>query len=183
MFSQDDDNQGLVIGVLFGVIALVIASVIGLAIYKTKQSKAVITETAVATAPVITPAATPAAAATPANLPAPAADGSVVKIENSIVKFFFASGKSDLPAGGPQALAEILQGVKAGKKVMISGFVDPSGDAQKNAELAKQRAFAVRDLLKSLDVPDDKIVLVRPNDIKAGATTAAQGRRVEVALF
>ena len=34
MFSQDDDNQGLVLGVVFVLIALVIALVIGVGIYK-----------------------------------------------------------------------------------------------------------------------------------------------------
>ena len=60
--------------------------------------------------------------------------------------------------------------------------MDPSGDPQKNAELAKERAFAVKDLLTSSGVPDGQIVMVRPNDIKAGATSAAEGRRVEVFL-
>ena len=61
--------------------------------------------------------------------------------------------------------------------------MDPSGDAAKNAELAKQRAFAVRDLLTNSGVPADQIVLVRPSDIKAGATSAAEGRRVEVFMI
>jgi K(+)-stimulated pyrophosphate-energized sodium pump len=61
--------------------------------------------------------------------------------------------------------------------------VDASGDAAKNAEIAKQRAFAVRDLLKASGVKEDQIVLVRPNDIKAGSTSAAEGRRVEVFMI
>ena len=49
-------------------------------------------------------------------------------------------------------------------------------------DLAKVRAFAVKDLLLSSGVTEKQIVMVRPNDIKAGATSAAEGRRVEVSL-
>ncbi len=138
----------------------------------------------VATPAAPAPAATPAAASAPAAaVAAPTGDAPSVTVQNGIVKFYFASGKADLAQGGKAALADVLAGIKGGKKAMISGFVDPSGNADKNAELAKQRAFAVRDLLKAEGVADDKIVLVRPGDIKDGSTTAAEGRRVEVALF
>ena len=70
----------------------------------------------------------------------------------------------------------------AGKKAVISGYVDPSGNAASNAEFAKQRAMAVRDLLKASGVNDDQIELRKPEDITAGATSAAEGRRVEVTL-
>ncbi len=111
-----------------------------------------------------------------------AADAASVKVDNGVVKFYFASGKADLPQGGKDALKDILAGVAAGKKAMVSGYVDASGDPAKNAELAKLRAFAVRDLLKASGVADDKVELKKPEDIKAGATSAAEGRRVEVTL-
>lgn len=124
------------------------------------------------------PASAPAAAA-PAE---PAADAASVKVVDGTVKFYFTAGKAELAADGVKALTDILAGVKGGKKALISGFVDPSGDPNKNSELAKVRAFAVKDLLMSSGVTDKQIVMVRPNDIKAGATTAAEGRRVEVSL-
>ena len=93
------------------------------------------------------------------------------------------SGKSDVAADGAAALVDILKGVAGGKKAVISGYTDPSGDPARNAELAKQRAFAVRDLLKAGGVAEDKIELKKPEDIKAGATSAAEGRRVEVTLM
>ncbi len=111
-----------------------------------------------------------------------AADAASVKVDNGVVKFYFASGKSELPAGGATALKDIVDGVKGGKKAVLSGYVDASGDPVKNAELAKQRAFAVRDLLKGAGVAEDKIELKKPADITAGATSAAESRRVEVAL-
>ncbi len=130
-------------------------------------------------------AATSAAPAAAAVAPAAdaAADAASVKADGGVVKFYFASGKSDLASGGKDALTDIQKGVAGGKKAVISGYVDASGDATKNAEIAKARAFAVRDLLKSIGIADDKIELKKPEDIKAGATSAAEGRRVEVTLM
>jgi K(+)-stimulated pyrophosphate-energized sodium pump len=122
------------------------------------------------------------AAVAPAAAPAaPAADGASVKVDGGVVKFYFASGKSDLASGGKDALADIQKGVAGGKKAVVSGYVDNTGDAAINAEIAKQRAFAVRDLLKSIGVAEDKIELKKPEDIKAG--TGGEARRVEVTLM
>ncbi len=126
----------------------------------------------------------PAAVATPAVAATPVPEGASVRVEDGVVKFYFASGKAELAADGAKALEDIIAGTKTGKKVMISGYVDASGDAQKNRELAKTRAFAVKDLLASSGVKDDQIVLVKPNDITAGTAGSPQeGRRVEVAFF
>ena len=123
--------------------------------------------------------AVPAVASAPGVEP----DNASVKVEGGVVKFYFASGKSTLADGAKEAVDVIVKGVAAGQKAAISGYVDASGDPAKNAEIAKQRAFAVRDLLKASGVADDKIELKKPDDIKAGATNAAEGRRVEVALM
>ena len=52
--------------------------------------------------------------------------------------------------------------------------------AAANAEIAKQRAEAVRDLLKSLGLTDEQIELQKPADIQGGS--GPQARRVEVTL-
>ena len=85
-------------------------------------------------APVAAAVTAPAAATA-----APSVDGASVKVENGVVKFYFASGKADLAAGGTEALSEIIKAVMGGKKAVISGYHDASGDPAKNAELAKQR--------------------------------------------
>jgi outer membrane protein OmpA-like peptidoglycan-associated protein len=177
MFSQDDESSGVALAVVFGVIALVVSLVIGMSIYQKNKSAKMAKATATAA---LAPAAAAAAVAAPMAM---AADGASVKVENGVVKFYFAPGKVELAQDGAKALTEILAAAKSGKKVGISGYVDPSGDAAKNAELAKQRAFAVRDLLTGSGVDAGQIVLVRPNDIKAGATSAAEGRRVEVFMI
>ena len=156
MFSQDDDSTGVVLGVVFGVIALVIALVIGVSQYSVNSW-----------------AAKPATVA--------AADGASVKVEGGGVKFYFASGKADVAAGGKEALAEVVKAVAAGKSVVISGFHDASGDPALNAELAKQRAMGVRDALIALGVAQDKVELKKPEQTLAtGADSEA--RRVEVAV-
>jgi ammonium transporter, Amt family len=100
-------------------------------------------------------------------------------------KFNFAVGKSELPAdaaASAKAVADYLATAKDAK-VTISGFVDASGDPAKNAELAKARAFAVRDALKAAGVAEDRLVLAKPADIKAGGGGEADARRVEVTLL
>ncbi|MCZ2088067.1 MAG: OmpA family protein [Burkholderiales bacterium] len=121
-----------------------------------------------------------AAAAATSKAGAAAADTASVVVEGGVVKFFFATGKADLAPEADKALADILEGVKAGKKAVISGFVDSTGNAEQNAELAKQRAIAVRDQLKALGVAEDQVELKKPANIDAGAD--AQARRVEVSL-
>ncbi len=159
MFSNDDDNQGVVLGVLFGVIALVIGLVIGVGIYKTNQMAA--------------PKAAPVADVV--------ADGTSIRVENGVVKFYFATAKADLASGANEALRHVVMAVAEGKKALVSGFHDSTGDLAKNEELAKLRAFAVRDALKSLGVAEDKIELKKP-EVMTGTGSNAQARRVEVTV-
>ena len=163
MSAQDDGGQGVALGVVGGLIALVVAGVIALGIWKTGAKPA-------------PKAPAPAAAMAPV-----AADGASVKVENGIVKFYFATGKADVAAGGNEALAEVVKAVAAGKKAVISGFHDATGDAATNAELAKQRAFAVRDALKALGVAEGNIELKKPEQLQ-GSGSNTEARRVEVAV-
>ena len=80
--QQDDDNQNLVLGILFGIIALVIGLVIGLGVYVTGQNRA--------PAPV---------AAVVAEEP------EIAEVGEALVKFYFESGKAELPAGAEDELA------------------------------------------------------------------------------
>ena len=96
----------------------------------------------------------------------------------------FASGKSALDGAAQTVLAEAVTYLKANSaaKVVLSGFVDATGNATQNAELAKQRAFAVRDALVNAGVAGDRIELRKPSQIEAGKVDAAQARRVEIGL-
>lgn len=114
------------------------------------------------------PAATGAAA--PAAAPAPEA-----------AKIFFAAGKADLPKDADKLLAALVDYMKAnaGAKLDISGFHDATGDAAKNAELAKQRAVAVKDLLVKAGVAEAQINMKKP-EVTTGGTDPKEARRVEV---
>ena len=113
--------------------------------------------------------------------PAPSPEGAYIKSENGVVKFYFASGKADVADGAAAALREVVAGVNQGKKAVLSGFTDPSGDPAKNDELAKQRATAVRDVLKAAGIAEDKIDLMKPETV-TGTGNMAEARRVEVKL-
>jgi len=108
-------------------------------------------------------------------------DAAAVVIENGVVKFYFATAKAELAQGANEALVDVIAGVKAGQRAVISGYTDATGDADKNAELAKQRAFAVRDALLALGVTEDKLELKKPEAVESAGNNA-QARRVEVVL-
>ena len=128
-----------------------------------------------------TGAAVANAGAAGASAAAAGDDAARVLIENGVVKFYFATGKAELAQGGNEALADVVAGIKAGQRGVISGYTDATGDADKNAELAKQRAFAVRDALVALGVSADKLELKKPEAVENTGNNAA-ARRVEVVL-
>jgi K(+)-stimulated pyrophosphate-energized sodium pump len=126
-------------------------------------------------------ATAPTAAPTAATASAATADGASFKVENGVVKFYFASGKADLATGANDALADVAKGVAGGKKAVVSGYTDSTGDAAVNEALAKQRAEAVSAALKTAGVAADKIELKKPEAL-TGSGGNAEARRVEVAL-
>lgn len=181
MFSQDDDSQQRVaLFLVFGVIAIVVSSVLVFGVkHRSVSAKAEV-------APAAQVVAVPGVAAAPALSSATAqaaSDAASVKVEQGIVKFYFASGKADLAAGASEALLDVVKGAQAGRKVAISGFHDATGNAAQNAELAKQRALAVRDALTAAGVPEGQIELKKPEQIEGnGAGSDAEARRVEISL-
>ena len=97
-------------------------------------------------------------------------------------RLYFEVGKADLPADAPARLESIVKSAGAGHaRIAVSGFHDASGDPAANAELAKQRAFAVRDLLLNAGVPRDRIELRKPV-LTTGDGDPQEARRVEVTL-
>lgn len=189
MFSQDDDGQqGLVLTIVFGLIALVVSMVVGIGIYKRNQDRApanspVATAAvvkAVARLPEVASASLPDAASA-AQAAQAASDAASVNVENGAVTFYFSSGSADLAAGAGDALREVIKAAKAGRKLVISGFHDETGDAGKNAELARQRALAVRDTLRAAGVADKQIELKKSEQMSASSSNA-DARRVEVNL-
>ncbi|MBP7452816.1 MAG: sodium/proton-translocating pyrophosphatase, partial [Ottowia sp.] len=103
-----------------------------------------------------------------------------VVTEGEKVVLLFATGKSDVGPAADPLLATVVSGVQAGRKAVVSGYVDATGNAAQNADIAKQRAEAVRNKLVALGAPADGVELQKPADIQAGAGPMA--RRVEVTL-
>jgi K(+)-stimulated pyrophosphate-energized sodium pump len=166
---DEDDGARVGVWVALGVVALVVFSlVIGVAWRATQASKA---------------AKAPAAAVS-----APTADAADAVLDiplagDLIAKVFFAYAKAEVEGDATEALDKTIAAAAAasGKKVVLSGFHDPSGDAVKNAELAKERAKHVREALKAKGLAADRVVLRKPEQ------TAADGppedaRRVEIRL-
>ena len=168
MATQDNEpEQRVVAVVLIALITLIVGGVLGLGVFSTRGAK---------------PAAAPAPAAS-ITAPAPtasASDASVV-VENGVVKFYFASGKADLAPGALTALAEAIAAAKGGARLVVSGYHDATGDPAFNAELARQRAFAVRDALTGAGVPESSLELKKP-EVTTGSGGNAEARRVEVVI-
>ncbi|MEN9560453.1 MAG: hypothetical protein RLZZ502_1664 [Pseudomonadota bacterium] len=100
------------------------------------------------------------------------------------VKLYFASGKTELPADAEKSLAAAVDALKADAKAKLdlSGYVDATGNADQNAELAKNRAKAVREALKKAGIAEDRLNMKKPEVITASADASKEARRVEINL-
>jgi K(+)-stimulated pyrophosphate-energized sodium pump len=98
------------------------------------------------------------------------------------VSMYFDSGKVDLPADAAAQVAKVVEYSKSGPntKIGLSGFHDASGDPAKNAELAKNRARAAREMLVKAGVPEDRIIMVKPQQMSAGSPDDKAARRVDI---
>lgn len=155
--SDNDDNetQGVVFGVLAGVIFGIIALVAGLGMWKASQPTAPV-------APV-------------------AADAEIAPVGEALAKVYFAVGKAELDEADKGIVAQTVEALaaKEGGIVLLSGFHDPSGDPARNAELAKQRAMAVRDALVAGGVAVERVKFRKPEST-IGEGSPEERRRVEI---
>jgi cytochrome c oxidase subunit II len=140
-----------------------------------------------AAAPAAAGSDTAASSADATSAAAPASDSSASAASDSSASaslpasVYFETGKSTLPADASAAVDAAAAYAKAhpDAKLTLSGFTDSTGSAATNAELAKTRAQAVRDALKSAGIAEDRIILKKPETITGGAD-AKEARRVEI---
>ena len=130
--------------------------------------------------------AQPAVAAAPVK--AAAADLDVL-VEGPLVgdvagTLYFALGQAALPDDAGVAIAAIKAAADGapGRKLVLSGFHDATGDPAKNAELAKNRAKAVRAALQAAGLDAARLALRKPEST-TGDGDDRQARRVEVRLL
>jgi photosynthetic reaction center cytochrome c subunit len=98
---------------------------------------------------------------------------------------YFGVGSAVLEGEQAKGITQLIAAMNANPatKVAISGYHSASGALAANQELAKQRAFSVRDSLLAAGIAQDRVVLDKPLQAEAnlgGEDPAA--RRVEVKL-
>ncbi len=167
MMDENDDGARVGLWVVIGIITLLLFGLLGgLAIRAVNKQPA----------PAVA-AAMPAAASMDTLLDAPLS-GEIVG------KLYFDLGKADLPADATAALAPALKALadNPGKKLVLAGFHDPSGDALVNAELAKNRAKAVRAALTAQGADAARVLLRKPEQTALDGP-ADEARRVEMRLI
>ena len=122
-----------------------------------------------------------------AYTPAPAAAAAVPAVGlvaapiGVLGKVLFDTAKTGINDLGAKDIAAVVAAMKQYPelKVDISGFADSRGAVDKNMELSKLRAFAVRDALTGSGIAADRINLRKPEMAVAGGAEA-DSRRVEI---
>ena len=179
-FGEDDGPQSLVLAVVFGLVGLVVAGTIALAISAgSVRDVADPVPVPVLAPPGLVVPSVPALSAQDAALAA--SDEASVKVEYGVVKFYFASGRADLASGAGEALDDLARRLTPGHSLAISGFHDASGDAEKNVGLANMRALAIRNALRKAGVKTEQMKIEKPQQMTADSSSA-EARRVEVKL-
>ena len=98
-----------------------------------------------------------------------------------LARVLFDNGVATLPADAAKTLAPVIELAtrSAGGRLFVSGYHDKTGDPERNAELAKERAIAVRDALAAAGVALDRVELSNPQ-VTEGGTDDRLARRVDV---
>lgn len=168
-------------------IALAVAAVLALLAFKScgngeqAAAPAASEPAASAVSEALAEVASAPAAASEASAPAPvAADNARVVYENGVATFFFATGKNDVAEGAQTIVADVINAGKDGKKLVVSGFADSTGNAAANEELSKQRAQAVQAFFEAQGVNAANIELRKPESTTGAVGNDVEGRRVEV---
>ena len=114
---------------------------------------------------------------------AAATDALVTRGDARGADVYFASGSAQLPVEAGSALDGVIKSMQADSaaKAVVSGFHDASGNAEVNAELSKQRAQNVRDVMAAAGIDPARIDLEKPV-VTTGTGDAASARRVEIRL-
>jgi outer membrane protein OmpA-like peptidoglycan-associated protein len=95
---------------------------------------------------------------------------------------YFDVGRADLTTSGQRTIQSVASSVRdSSAPVAVTGYTDSSGDPAQNAELAKNRASAVRDALVREGVAPARVVMAPPLSPTPGDAPEAS-RRVDIKL-
>lgn len=136
------------------------------------------------TAAPVAAVATPAPVAAVPEIPTGAGIVAYLVEGEPMVSIYFDTAKTDIYPNFDARTEELRAYMAAhpDSHLQISGYNDPRGDAAFNAELSKNRAFAVRDALAKLGVPVTLMDLVKPVSTTDTTDSLAQARRVDVTV-
>lgn len=167
--DERDDSRKVGLWVVFSSVAVLLLGVLGFAVVRTMKGPAA-------------PAAQTAAAATSAMDPADVLVDYTTTTA-ALATVYFDSGSAALLPDADPAMADTVKALAAdpGKRVLLSGYHDSTGDPAMNAELAKQRAKAVRAALLVAGIPLEQVLLRKPEST-TGTGTEREARRVEIRL-
>jgi cytochrome c oxidase subunit 2 len=196
MDDDSNENGGLVPWVIgFAVmLAIAVAALAGAAAFQSGPDTAASTSTsATGSARSATGTAAPSAGTagsttgTAASAAAPAAGasftapGTATAAAPLLARVLFNTGVSALPADAAKTLSPAIEAAtrSAGIRLTVSGYHDKTGDPEKNAELAKERAIAVRDALIAAGVSLERVELRKPQ-LTEGGTDDTLARRVDI---
>ena len=172
-----DDSRKVGLWVVFSSVAVLLLGVLGFAVVRTMKGPA---------APVAQTAVAASASADAGAAPAEPADLLIdyTTTTAALATAYFESGSAALQSDAEPAIAETVKALAAdaGKRVLLSGYHDASGDPAQNAELAKQRAKAVRAALLAGGIPLNQVLLRKPEST-TGTGTEREARRVEIRLI
>lgn len=98
-----------------------------------------------------------------------------------LASIYFEPGNAELARDSGGAIQKVKESMEADADqiVLISGFHDPSGDPEKNLLLARERALSAKAALLLAGVPEERIVLRRPEEIP-GVLDLQEARRVDL---
>ncbi len=181
--EQDNESYRLIawilaIAVTIAIVAAVLPAIL-LAMNPSAPSSPAAATSAATTTATTTATSAATSAATAADSAATTANARATVVGPA--KIFFASGKLDVAADSADKLKPIVDAIKAGSasKAIVSGYHDKTGNPDQNAELAKNRAKAVRDELIKAGLADGQVELQKPQETE-GSSNDQEARRVEV---
>ena len=172
--NDQDDGANVALWAVLGIITLLLFGLIGGLAMRSLNAKKVAAQAPVAVAVATT---TAAAGAGDEMVDLPLSGVMVVRVLFDLDQAALQPDTPALLAGAVKALADA-----PGKKLVIAGFHDPSGDAAHNADLAKRRAIAVRLALVAQGADGTLLLLRKPEQTELGGPPE-EARRVEVRLI